>query len=140
VTADEEAIVAQTIAYCWAIDSRDFDALREVFLADGHANYGGVEHEGVDEVIAKCSAVLSPLDVSQHMVSTHQVSVDGDLASSRCYFHAQHVRRAAEGGPNYIVAGSYFDEWERTTAGWRIRRRVLNTIWTEGNMRVVRPA
>ena len=139
MTADEEAIVAQTVAYCWAIDGRNFDALRDVFLSDGHANYGGVEHEGVDAVIAKCSEVLSPLDASQHVVSTHQVNVDGDRASSRCYFHAQHVRRAADGGPNYVVAGSYVDDWERTGLGWRIRRRVLNTIWTEGNVGVVRP-
>ena len=138
MNADQQAIIAKTVAYCWAIDSRRFEDLREVFLPDGHANYGGVEFEGVEAVMEKCSSVLSPLDVSQHMVSTHEVAVEGDLATSRCYFHAQHVRRSAEGGPNFIVAGRYVDDWERTADGWRIRRRVLDTLWTDGNPKVVR--
>jgi hypothetical protein len=137
--SDEQDIVDLTIAYCWAIDSRNFDELRDVFVPEGVANYAGTEHIGVDAIIARCSAALTPLDASQHMVNTHQVQVIGDTATSRCYFHAQHVRSAASGGANYIVAGIYEDALVRTGAGWRIRHRTLRTLWTEGNLAVIRP-
>jgi hypothetical protein len=138
--SDHQEIIDLTIAYCWAIDGRRFDDLRDVFVPDAVADYAGTEHVGVDAIIARCSSALSPLDASQHMVNTHQVAVDGDTATSRCYFHAQHVRSAAPGGANYIVAGAYDDRLVRTAAGWRITHRTLTVRWTDGNLSVVRPA
>lgn len=136
---DREAVKDVTIAYCWALDRHEFDGLRRVFLADATARLGDEECDGVEAIIARVARALGPLDDSQHIISNHEVHVDGDTATSRCYLHAQHVRRAAEGGANFIVAGRYEDELERTPAGWRIRRRVLTTMWTDGNPTVVRP-
>ncbi len=135
---DRQSIIELTIAYCWAIDSRDFEALRSVFLPDATARLGD-ERDGIESIIARIDSALTPLDASQHIVSNHQVVIDGDSATSRCYFQAQHVRRAAEGSPNYIVAGRYQDRCVRTAAGWRIVRRDLIVDWTDGNVRVVRP-
>ncbi len=136
---DERAIIDTTIAYCWAIDTRRWDVLRDrVFLADATASLGS-PLEGVERIVARIDFALSPLDTSQHMISNHDVTIDGDTATSRCYFHAQHVRRGAEGGPNYIVAGIYADDFLRTSAGWRIKHRTLTVLWTDGNMKVVRP-
>ena len=73
------------------------------------------------------------------MVTNHQVQVDGDTARHRCQMQAQHVRHGADGGPNYIVAGRYEDELVRTADGWRIAHRDLVIVWTDGNIRVVRP-
>jgi len=73
------------------------------------------------------------------MVTNHDIDVDGDTATCRCYFQAQHVRRAAVDGPNFIIAGRYEDELVRTDHGWRIHRRVLTIMWREGNVAVVRP-
>jgi SnoaL-like domain len=135
---DERAIVATTIAYCWAIDNRQWDTLRErVFLADATAMLGS-ELDGIESIVSRIERALANLDVSQHMLSNHEVTIDGDTATSRCYFHAQHVRTSAEGSPNYIVAGIYADDFVRTDAGWRIKRRELKVLWTEGNERVPR--
>jgi len=136
---DEKAIVDLTVSYCWALDTRRFEDLRAVFLPDATANYAGQELDGVEAIMARCSEALTPLDDSQHIVADHQVRIDGDRATSRCYFHAQHIRRVADGGANFIVAGRYEDELERGVDGWRIRRRRLVTQWTEGNTKVVRP-
>lgn len=136
--ADRLAIIDLTIAYCWAIDGRQWHVLDDVFTPDATAELG-VSAVGLDGIKARIAAALGPLDDSQHMVSNHQVDVEGDRATCRCYFQAQHVRRAAVGGPNYIIAGRYDDELVRTEAGWRIDRRVLTIIWREGNVAVVRP-
>ena len=136
---DEKEIVDTTIAYCWGIDTRQWDVLRDrVFLNDSTA-FLGSPLEGIGAITDRIQRALGMLDTSQHMVSNHQVTITGDTATSRCYFQAQHVRQAADGGPNYIVAGIYADDFIRTPAGWRIQDRTLTVLWTEGNMRVVRP-
>ena len=71
-------------------------------------------------------------------MSNHQVAIDGDAATCRCYFQAQHVRHGTEGGDNFIIAGRYEDRLVRTAGGWRIEHRVLTVDWTEGNPSVVR--
>ena len=136
--ADRMAIVALTIAYAWAIDGRDYDALRHIFEPDATAMLVD-ERVGIESIIERISSALDPLDASQHLIGNHQVVVSGDTATCRCYLQAQHVRRGASGGPNYIVAGRYDDDLVRTPAGWRIRRRVLVVTWTDGNLAVVRP-
>lgn len=136
--SDRLAIVDLTIAYCWTIDTKDFENLRAIFVPDATALLGD-ERIGIESIIARISAALGQLDASQHIISNHQISVDGDEATSRCYLHAQHVRRATEGGPHYIVAGRYHDRLVRTPNGWRILRREIAVDWTEGNVRVVRP-
>lgn len=136
---DRSAIIDLTHAYCWALDTHRWDELRDVFLPEARAVLGGSDLHGIDDIIARVRRALSPLDDSQHMVSTHQIRLDGDRATCRCYLHAQHVRLAAEGGPNYVVAGRYEDQLVRTPQGWRIARRDLITMWTQGNPNVVRP-
>lgn len=137
--ADRQAVIDLTIAYAWAIDAHDWDALRDIFLPDATALLVD-ERVGIDSIIERIRTALTPLDASQHLIGNHQVRLNGDTATCRCYLQAQHVRRAAEGGPNFIVAGRYEDEMVRTPAGWRIRRRVLVRTWTEGNPNVVRAA
>jgi 3-phenylpropionate/cinnamic acid dioxygenase small subunit len=135
--ADRTSIIDVTIHYCWSIDARQWNALAEVFLPDAVAVLGR-ECQGLDAIRARISEALTPLDDSQHMVSNHQVRVDGDTATCRCYLQAQHVRHAVSGSPNFLVGGRYEDELVRTPAGWRIARRELVVMWRDGNPDVVR--
>ena len=138
---DELAIVAVAVAYTWALDEHDWDALDDVFVPDATAILGHPpELVGRGAIKRRIRDALSPLDDSHHLVGNHQVRVDGDSAAHRCYLHAQHVRRAADGGPHYVVAGRYVDRLVRTADGWRIAHRDLVVMWTEGNVAVVHPA
>ena len=130
---DQQAIVDVAVRYCWALDERQYDDLRQVFTPEATATLGGEDLVGVDAIIERVDRALTPLDASQHMVGTHQVVVDGDRATARCYLHAQHVKRGTEGGDNFIFAGIYADELVRTSDGWRIAHRTLTGVWTEGN-------
>jgi hypothetical protein len=138
---DQQAIIDLTIAYCWALDTREWSMLDRVFTTEATALLGSPELSGLEAIKQRVANALDPLDHSQHMVNTHQVHVDGDTATCRCYFQAQHVRRAAavDGArPNFIVAGRYEDRLVRTSDGWRIAHRELVGMWTEGNLAVVR--
>jgi hypothetical protein len=136
---DRQAIIDATIRYCWAIDTRAYAELDDVFTNDVHCDYSSVEppFSGLDRLKELVGGVLDRLDRSQHMVSNHQIEISEDGPSSRCYFHAQHVRDNAEGGANYVVAGIYSDLWRKTPDGWRSCRRKLAVLWTEGNPTVV---
>lgn len=134
---DRQQIIDLTIAYCWALDGHQWAELDQVFLPDATASLGGT-FAGLEAIKARVEDALGKLDSSQHMVANHQVTVDGDRATSRCYLHAQHVRKGATDGPNYIVAGRYEDQLVRTAEGWRIAQRNLITMWTDGNPGVVR--
>ena len=94
------------MAYCWALDTHEWDRLDDVFLPDATASLGR-ELDGIEAIKERISGALSPLAVSQHIVGTHQVTLDGDRATARCYLHAQHVNQS---GGQYIVAGRYDDD------------------------------
>ena len=134
---DRAAIVQLTIDYCWALDTGDWDALREVFTPDAVTDLGEGGQDGIEEIISRVSSALSRLDDSQHMVSTHQITIDGDTAVGRCYLHAQHIRKVTGGSPLFVVAGRYEDHYVRTSSGWRISQRRIVSMWTDGNLDVV---
>lgn len=137
--SDERDIVAVAIRYCRSLDTKHFNGLRDVFTADATAQLGNpTVLAGIDAIIDRCRAALERLDISQHLVGTHEVSVDGDAATHACYLQAQHVRAAAVDGANYLVGGRYTDDLVRTDAGWRITHRTLTVMWTDGNLAVIR--
>jgi ketosteroid isomerase-like protein len=137
--ADRTAIIDLTIAYCWAIDTHDWGALDNVFSDDVTAVLAAPLMTGVDQIKTRIKSALDPLDDSQHMVSNHQVVIaaDGNSATCRCYLQAQHIRRDAAGGPNFIIGGRYEDRLVRTPDGWRIQFRELVAMWREGNPEVL---
>ena len=136
---DERDITAVAVAYTWALDQHRWDALRDVFTSDATATLGHPNRlVGIDAIIGRVRAALESLDDSQHLVGNHEVVIDGDTATHRCYLHAQHIRAAANGGPHYVVAGRYEDDLARTDDGWRITHRNLHVMWTDGNSAVVR--
>jgi ketosteroid isomerase-like protein len=132
---DERDIVAVALRYCRALDTKDWPALATVFLPDATADLSsGVDLVGLDAIVGRIRTALEHLDDSQHLVGNHEVEVDGDTATHRCYLQAQHVRRAAPGGANYLVGGRYEDRLVRTAQGWRIAHRTLTVMWTDGNV------
>ena len=136
---DERAIVAVALRYCRALDTKDWAALDTVFLPDAHADLGtATEQIGREAIVERICNALKHLDDSQHLVGNHEVQVDGDTATHRCYLQAQHIRKSATGSPNYLVGGRYEDRLVRTADGWRIAYRKLAVMWTDGNLAVAR--
>lgn len=139
--ADRQEIIDLTITYCWAIDTKQWDVLDDVFLPDATALLAmPAPLEGIAAIRERISSALTPLDDSQHIVANHQVVIDGDQATCRCYLQAQHVRHAAAesgGGANFIIAGRYEDRMVRTENGWRIAHREIIPMWREGNPDVI---
>ena len=122
--------------YCWALDKNDRELFGQVFAADATAHLGSPLLEGIDAIWTRIRNALGHLDGSQHITGSQEINVTGDTATSRAYLFAQHIRKEAKNGPHYVVAGEYLDQLVRTPDGWRIKYRILNTLWTEGNREV----
>ena len=139
-SADDRLAIAEvTHRYCWALDSKQFELLDDVFLADASAELLSPLLEGRDAIRDRIRTALTSFDATQHTVTNHMVTVDGDRATCRCYLHAQHVRTGTAGGDLFVIAGRYEDELMRTSNGWRIVFRRLVQVWSEGNVAVVSP-
>ena len=134
-----ESIRLLTARYCWALDTLDRDMLADVFTNDSTASLGRGLQTGFEEIWQVIHGALSGLDGSQHLIGSQIIEVadDAKTASSRCYFHAQHVRAGALGGSQFIVAGRYEDNVVRVNDVWRIGHRQLTVMWTSGNPAVI---
>ncbi len=133
-------IIALAARYCRALDTKDWSQLDEVFLPDATAVLGAPNQlVGRDAIVDRIRTALDYLDDSQHLVGNHEVTIDGNTGTQRCYLQAQHVRAVADGSPNYMIAGRYEDRVQKTPEGWRIAHRTLTVMWSEGNLAVVRP-
>jgi ketosteroid isomerase-like protein len=137
---DDHEIRHLAFRYCRALDTKDWALLDDVFVPDATAQLGSpAVLEGIEAIRTRIRTALEHLDESQHLVGNHEIAVDGDTGTHRCYLQAQHIRAAADGGPNWMVAGRYEDRLVRTDAGWRIAHRTLTVMWTDGNVGVAHP-
>lgn len=127
------------VSYAVALDSRDWAWLRRVFRPDAVAEYGGElgMRRGYESIESACQAALVPLTSSQHLMGNHLVTLDGDEADAVCYFQATHLKAGAPGGDIYTVAGRYDDHLVVDGDDWRIARKVLTVMWTDGNPAVL---
>jgi ketosteroid isomerase-like protein len=134
--SDRDSIIDLAIAYTWALDTKQFDDLRAVFTPDATAVLRGVECSGIDAIIERIGGAMRSLDRTQHIVTNHQVAIDGDTATHRCQLQSQHVADATDGGDNYVIGGYYEDRVVRTPDGWRIAHRLMLQTWSDGNPNV----
>ena len=131
---DEQAVQAVLVRYASALDTRDWARLRTCFTPDAVASYESIgDVVGYEAIEALVRRVLGPLAATQHIVSNVEVAFDGGRATTRCNLQSMHVRETPS-GDNFIVAGVYTDELHRTPDGWRIARRALRRVWTQGRL------
>ena len=130
----KQAIQDLQVYYSMSIDSGQYDNLDNVFTPDVVADYGPTGlTEGVEDLKATCRLALDPLTSSQHLNGNHWAEIDGDRARAGCYFTVHQYREGTPDGEHYEMGGVYEDDLVRTDAGWRIERRSLRLVWSDGN-------
>ena len=135
--ADVVAIQQVLYHYAYALDARDYAALDDVFAADAKLHTSGGTLMSPADYKAMCETELAKLDGTHHMVTNTSVTVEGDLANSRAYFQAQHVKRSLAPDSQFLMAGWVDDELERRAEGWRIVDRRWHSSWSTGNPAVL---
>lgn len=112
-------------AYCDAIDSRNWDALDDVFTPDAVIDYteAGGAKGNLEETKAYLEKALKPFSGMQHMLGLPVIKLSGDTATARTTtFNPMVIDR--EGKPHIFFVGLWYcDELVRTKTGWRISLR-----------------
>lgn len=112
-------------AYCDAIDSRNWNALDDIFTPDAIIDYteaGGAKGT-LEEIKLYLDRALKPFSGMQHMLGLPMIKITGDEASSRTIlFNPMVIEK--EGNPNVFFVGLWYrDKLIRTSKGWRIQSR-----------------
>lgn len=131
---DRAAISDLLFRYASSLDTRDWERLETCFTPDVASDYGDLaRHESREHLVRWVRRALSGFDVTHHMSTNHEITIEGDTARSRSYLHVVHTL-ALDGAPHTIaLRGHYTKDYVRTAAGWRICRIRLETTWQEGD-------
>ncbi|HLK11572.1 MAG TPA: nuclear transport factor 2 family protein [Candidatus Binatia bacterium] len=122
---DRAGIQDLLVRYARGVDRRDLGLVASCFTPD--ATYAGALATGpIGEALAALGAAMPRYAATLHLLGTQTIAVYGDTA--RCTTDAVAHHRFADGG--HDAAGvRYRDDLVRCADGWRIRRRVVETLW-----------
>jgi SnoaL-like domain len=119
------------VRYSYAIDSRNWDALDDVFTPDAHIDYSvfGGSVGNLAETKAFLTEAMPMFTTLQHMVSGTTIAFDGDTATAKTQCHNPMTMGDTE-NPDLMVCGLwYVDKLARTADGWRIEERVEEKVY-----------
>lgn len=137
---DERAIEQVYIRYCEIVDAKRFDDLHEIFTEGASGDYTQALGPGVispdrGSLIASMHANLgasSNCGPTHHNVGNFRIIVDGDRASARVHYYAEHLGQGDHPGEHYSMWGEYDDQLVRTAKGWRVSQRVYTCAIRRG--------
>jgi hypothetical protein len=124
--AASEEITALLHEYAFRIDAGDLDGVSALFE---HAELRSTRHDRVLRGTTEARTLFEPVIVkgdgtpeTMHQITNVTVAVDGDDATSRCYFTVLQVTRL---GLHPILVGEYRDRFTSVDGKWRFTERVF---------------
>ncbi|RDG39787.1 nuclear transport factor 2 family protein [Streptomyces corynorhini] len=139
---DRYAIIEICDRMGWHSDRREWDRATTLFshkvLLDYTSLLGGSPTTVTPkEIVDSWIAVLGGYDTSQHLMTSHLVTLEGDAAECTTSFQATHRLDNPMGSPLWRIGGTYRFHLVRSTAGWKIDELAMNILWTEGNRNIL---
>ena len=135
---DRAAVSDALIAFAHAIDTRDWQGYANLFLDDGILELPFRQPDGTfagnvgrDGMAAYVQNGQSGFAQTHHLSANHQISLDGDVATTTSYCQCVH-RHDEDPGNVWELGGWYHCELRRTDAGWRFQRVRLEAVWEHG--------
>lgn len=105
------------------LDAGDLEGYASLFADDGELLLGplgrATGRAAIVEMMGRATA--SSVGSSYHVISSPQVQLDGDRATSVVMWTV--VAKAADGSPEVTMIGKHKDVLTRTDTGWRFLRR-----------------
>jgi ketosteroid isomerase-like protein len=126
----DELDIQRVIAdYAWACDNRDWGLLKSIFTDDAYLDYSSTQGPAGprDEIVAWLEESLSQVAMIQHVVTNHQIDLDGDRAKVRAMFYC--TLRLPGMDEMLETSGHYDEEFVRGSDGWKIQRLYEDNRW-----------
>jgi hypothetical protein len=122
-------------------DAKDFSGARALWAEELTVDFGGVNPGAEGTVSAEqmersARELIGPVTLTQHMISNHVATIDGDDATVAFYEQALH-HHPALGDDDAVNTWTLYGRGEfrlrRTPAGWKVTAQRLITVHTTGN-------
>jgi 3-phenylpropionate/cinnamic acid dioxygenase small subunit len=136
---DRAAISDVQLRYATGLDTRDWPLFRTCFAdeieVDFSSIFGGAAPRIVsaDRWVEGARRTISGLAATQHMITNHVITVEGDNATCIAYVQARHHLPNDKGANSQTMFGYYTNHFIRSAQGWKIKRCKLTVTWNEGN-------
>lgn len=136
---DKAEISEVQLRYATGLDMRDWVAFRSCFADEIEVDFssvfggGGPRKVSGDKWTQAARRTVGGLQATQHMITNHVITVNGDEALCIAYVQAQHYLPNDKGESTQTMGGYYTNHFVRTAAGWRIRSCKLTLTWNKGN-------
>lgn len=135
---DVTSVIACTNLYAIALDSHRYDLFDRVFTEEVRSDFGGgAAFNGRAALVSAFKAIHEPFNSTQHIVSGHSVTVDGDAAFCLSYVNAFFTRIIDGALCVFNSTGWYDDQLVRHADGWLIKDRVSRMVTATGDHRVM---
>jgi hypothetical protein len=135
---DRLAIIEVCTRMAWHADHREWDRLKTIFadkVVLDYTSLNGGEPATLtpEQIVGAWSGVLGGFDATQHLVTNHLVTVDGDTAVCTASFQATHRLANPFGSPLWTLGGAYRFDLLRAGDSWKISGVVMTAAWADGN-------
>ena len=127
---DRMEIIDVENRYAMGVDTRDSELHGSCFAEELEVDMSGM---GVGEPMKmsgkawaeQAVSLVGMFQATQHMITNHVITIDGDRATCVAYVKAKHYN------PDSIwtVVGTYTNTLERTAEGWKITKLKLKPTW-----------
>lgn len=138
---DRLAIIEVVNSVGTLADLGQYDQLQQLFTDEVTVDYtslfpGEVQNISSEQLMNQWQSTLPGFDATQHLITNHQITVNGNEARAVAYVRATHRL----GDEIWVVGGYYVDELVRTDEGWKLKAIQYNALYEEGNRALVEQA
>jgi uncharacterized protein (TIGR02246 family) len=132
-TLEEKDAIREILgAYCFHLDSGNFEAMAALFTEDGvwHTDFGkGIGRTGIVAHARSLRTAEAPRPRGVHLTTNIVVELNGDRATVRSNWI---VAQNTDAGPKVSSAGGYADEMVKHDGRWLFQYRKIDRFIAEG--------
>ena len=128
---EHHRIVALTLKYAMALDTKDWDSLIACFAPDAilRTRLATVAFQGHSSIRQGMAEITAALVGNLHSTTNHQYEIDGDEAAGTCMFVSyQWIGDTKLPGNLRLHAGRYDDRLKRIDGNWLFSDRTINLM------------
>lgn len=135
---DRTEVIETVHCYASGIDRCDWRLYRSIFADEvvyDFSSWSGAAAEPMasDDWVARVGDTLSLFDSTQHLLSNHRVSIDGEEARCVTYMIALHHLVTDGDRQMHAIGGFYTNRLRRSADGWKIVACTLTVTWEMGD-------
>ncbi len=112
--------------YAAGVDGQDSALYRSCFTDQMDVDVTGESvNQTADAWVDQAIAAVSGFEKTQHIITNHMITVNGDEADATAYVQAKHFNKDS----TWSVWGHYTNKLVRTPEGWKINSLKLTMDW-----------